>query len=324
MKPQTVRSILGLALVLCCTWQAHGVALRAGNSTATTAAEPKLTGLLCREPETTANPAHDDVDVVLEADGRRSLLFTRSVKDSKGKVIGREVAGRQSTVHCATAVPADNKCVPADLNKPVPTCSEVGQSGNCRCTATVNEELKLPYQRQMATETLKLCEAKSQAKQPLRVLMFGLGGGAVPMYIRHRCDSAVIESVESDARVALIAQRLLGFRADNKNKVEIADGEEAAERHATTHHFKEQPQAHYDVVLVDCFDADSHVAPNCRSERFIHSIHALLAADGQVFQNVMENDVKQLLPMYQATFGIDSTIKEAVTKGQFLIHGKAK
>lgn len=312
MKSRPVRSILGIALA----WHVHAVSLRARNSTVSAAASPKVTGLLCRETGT------DDVDVVLEEGGRRSLLFSKKVKDSKGVVIGREVAGMQSTVHCATQVehPDDTKCLPADLDKPVPSCTEVGQSGRCPCAAIVNEPLKLPYQQQMVSETLKLCEAKAKAKQPFRVLMFGLGGGAVPMYIRQRCDAALIESIESDARIALIAQRLFGFKADSKNKVEIADGEEAAERHAKTHPWPKGP--HYDVVLVDCFDGDNHVSPSCRSERFVHALRTSLAADGTVFHNVMDSDVKQVMPMYSATFGADWTSKQLVQNGQFLIVAK--
>jgi len=313
MKSRTLHSILGVALCLC----ADAVSLRARNSTGS-AGKRKLTGLLCRDPGTHS----DDVDVVLEEGGRRSLLFSRNVKDSKGNVIGREVAGRQSTVHCAAEVahPDDTKCLPADLDKPVPTCAEVGQSGRCDCSTIVNEPLKLPYQQQIASETLKLCKAKAHTKQPFRVLMFGLGGGAVPMYIRHHCDSALIESVESDARVALIAQRLLGFRADSKNRVEIADAEEASERHVKTHPWPKGP--HYDVVLVDCFDADNNVAPSCRSERFIHAVRTALDSEGHVIQNVMDTDIKQLLPMYQATFGPEFTQKQVVQNGQYLIIAK--
>lgn len=315
MKSTSVCSILGIALGLC-AWHAHAVSLRARNSTESP--PRKLTGLLCREP----SQKGDDVDVVLEEDGRRSLLFSRNVKDSKGEVIGREVAGMQSTVHCAKELthPDDRECLPADLDKPVPTCSEVGKSGRCSCAAIVNEPLKLPYQEQMVTETLKLCQAKAQTKEPFRVLMFGLGGGAVPMYIRHRCSSALIESVESDARVALIAQRLFGFRADDKNRVEIADGEEAAERHAKTHPWPAGP--HYDLVLVDCFDGDNHVSPSCRSERFVHALKTSLGPDGHVFHNVMDTDIKQVLPMYEATFGSEWTTKQTVQKGQFLVVAK--
>lgn len=311
MKSQS--QIVGLALVLC-LWQANAFSLRARNSTA---GKQKVTGLLCRED----GPDNTAVDVVLEEGGRRSLLFSKNVLDSKGQVIGRKVAGMQSTVHCATEVahPKDRECLPADPTA-VPSCTEVGQSGRCPCVATVSEPLKLPYQQKMAGKILELCQAKVQQKQPFRVLMFGLGGGAVPMYIRHRCESALLESVESDPRVALIAQRLFGFRADAKNKVEIADGEEAAERHAKTHPWPAGP--HYDAVLVDCFDGESHVAPSCRSERFLHAVKTALGPDGHVFHNVMDTDMKQLMPMYQATFGESWTSKESVQNGQFLIVAK--
>jgi predicted O-methyltransferase YrrM len=254
----------------------------------------------------------------MEEGGYRSLVFSKLVKDSNGKEIGRESAGMQSTVHCAESLKPE--CLPADLSKPVPTCSEVGQTSNCRCATSGKDQLKLPYQQNMANQVLKLCSAKAAAKQPLRVLMFGLGGGAVPMHIQQNCEAAEIESVESDARVALIAQRLLGFTAGSKNKVEIADGEEAADRHVATHPWPEGP--HYDVVLVDCFDSESQVAHSCRSERFIHAVHTVLASDGHLFQHLMEHDMKQLMPMYQATFGEAFTDKQLVTEGQYLIIAK--
>jgi len=315
MKTPPAMSMLGIAVVLCCTWPACAITLRASNSSATVAAAPRRTGILCREPE--SSKLSDAVDVILEEDGRRSMVFSTLVRDSKGTVIGRGVSGVQSTVQCAPTASHGMKCLPADLDKLVPTCSEVSQSEECRCTARFDEPLKLPYQQQMANEALRLCKIKAQAKQPLRLLMFGLGGGAVPMYIRHQCDSVLIESVESDARVALIAQQLLGFVADSKNKVEIADGEEAAQRHAATNPWP--TGLHYDVVLVDCFDGQSSVAPSCRSERFIHALHSLLAPEGQVLHNVMDTDMKQMLPMYQATFGAPLTTKQAVKDGQFLI-----
>lgn len=305
---------LGVAFVLCCGWRAQAVSLRSRNVTANAGTQLERTGLLCRDPAT-GKGFLDDVDVVLEKDGRRSLVFSRIVKDSKGKVMGREVAGVQSTVHCANA--GSEQCLPSSSEKSPPTCAELEKVGKCGCEAVVSEPLKIPYQQQMASETLKLCEAKAKAKQPLRVLMFGLGGGAVPMYIRHNCETALIESVEPDARVALIAQRLLGFKADSNNRVEIADGEEAAQRHVATHPWPKVP--HYDVVLVDCFDGDNRVADSCRSDRFLHAVHALLTADGQVLHNVMENDMKQILPMYHATFGVAWTSKRAVQNGQYLI-----
>lgn len=318
MKSQPVYSILGFVLAVC-AWHGDAAALRARNTTEVSAVAQKVTGLLCREP---GHNGTNDVDVVLEEGGRRSLLFSRNVTH-KGELIGREVAGQQSTVHCAKEVahPDDTQCLPADLSKPVPTCAEVGQSKRCPCSTMFNEPLKLAYQQAMVIEVGKLCEAKAKTtKEPLRVLMFGLGGGAVPMYIRHHCDSALIESVESDPRVALIAQRLFGFRADSQNKVEIADGEEAAARHAATHPWPAGP--HYDVVLVDCFDGHATVPHSCRSDRFLHSVYAALGPDGTVLHNVMDTDVARVMPMYETTFGTSWTSKQPVQSGQFLIIAK--
>lgn len=319
MKTLGTRPVLGFLAVICCFVQLpeFANALRAKNSTHTgkSLAPQKLTGLLCRDNE--VNGA--DLDVVLEEGGRRSLLFSKKVKGSDGKIIGREVAGMQSTVHCMDAG-KEQKCLPADLDKPVPTCSEVGKSGRCPCVAVVDEPLKLSYQQAMVTEALELCQAKVRTKEPFRVLMFGLGGGAMPMTLRHRCESAHIESVENDEHVALIAQRLLGFKADDNNKVEIADGEEAATRRAKTNLWPHGP--HYDLVLVDCFDGENNVAASCRSTNFVTAVHNLLVPGGQIVQNVMDVDLTRVVPMYHATFGDANTQKRVVQKGQILIVAK--
>jgi hypothetical protein len=315
MKVLSACSILGLYIAQC-----SAVALRARNSTEGTDKTPKpqkLTGLLCRDSKTNGHGA--DLEVVLEEGGQRSLLFSNKVRGSDGKLIGHEIAGMQSTVHCATETKKQT-CLPADLDKPVPTCAEVAKSGRCPCVAVSNEPLKLAYQQTMISEALELCQRKAKSKQTFRVLMFGLGGGAMPMYLRNKCDSAQVESVESDEHVALIAQRLLGFQADGNNKVEIADGEEAAERRARTNVWPEGP--HYDMILVDCFDGSNHVASSCRSTGFVTAIHNILTSQGQVMQNVMDVDEKVVMPMYHTSFGVEATQKRVVQKGQFLIVAK--
>merc|ERR1719387_82126 len=113
----------------------------------------------------------------------------------------------------------------------------------------------------MLSEVVDACQRTTGA-QPFRVLVVGLGGGAMPMYIRRHCTSATVESVELDARVASIAQRLLGFEADHRNAVEVADALGALQRRAAS------ATPRYDRLIVDCFGG-GRVPFACRSPAFI-------------------------------------------------------
>merc|ERR1719161_1141154 len=101
--------------------------------------------------------------------------------------------------------------------------------------------------------------------------------------------------------MVLAAERLFGFRPDSHNRVEIADGQEAAQRRAATKPWPAGP--HYDAILVDCFSNDHRVAPSCRSEKFVASVRSVLTPGGQAIHNAMSEDEADLFSLYKSTFG---------------------
>lgn len=280
------------------------------------------TGLLCR----TENPnGTEDLEVVLQANGTRSLVFSQRVLDESGALMGRTVVGMQSTVHCALQVAAVDalpykrlgRCHPVAAGETVPNCDAVGETGACRCVALTTEAPELDYQRRMVSEAMANCQESVKSNRTFRVLVFGLGGGAMPMYLRNNCAAARVESVELDARVALVAERLLGFMPDQNNRVEITDGFEAVRRRSVT---RDHPnELHYDFALVDCFTADGNVPESCRSEAFVHALRDIIAPGGRVLQNVLGADSEAVLSVYKKMFGFVASKKIQVQMGQYLV-----
>ena len=57
-----------------------------------------------------------------------------------------------------------------------------------------------------------------------RILVVGLGGGAIPMFLRLALPEAVIDVAERDAAVVRIAQDFMGLRLDGHLRVRVCDG----------------------------------------------------------------------------------------------------
>lgn len=162
----------------------------------------------------------------------------------------------------------------------------------------------MPYQRQMLGEALEACHHRQSVAGNLRyrILVLGLGGGAMPMQLRRHCESAFVESVEVDPVVVGIAERLMGFRTDSHSKIEVYDALLAVQRRAQAL-WALPEEERYRLILVDCFDGNGDVPASCNSKEFVSALRALMAPGGMVLQNVLMKD-SSLLSIYQDHFGV--------------------
>lgn len=255
-----------------------------------------LTGILCREP---GKPGEKDAEVVLTEGNKRELAFSKLVVQD-GVELGRESAGIQTVVQCKGRAPPKT-CIPEPANPPRCSSPDLAQ-----CTCEVDQQ-KLPhlaYQRKMLAVALPLCENSTQKE--FRVLMIGLGGGAMPTYLHHHCARAVIDSIEPDARMIDIAQRFLGFAKGPRDVVEQNYGLQALQKRETTH------GAEYDLVLVDCFDG-GHIPEACRSQKFVAAVHGVLkTGSGIMLQNGLFPAANDLMKFYAGSFGTGSVNSNAI------------
>src|SRR6266436_949730 len=101
------------------------------------------------------------------------------------------------------------------------------------------DHLELPYAR-VALAGLALCE------EPRRILVVGLGGGSLPMFLRKHYPAAGIDVAEIDPDVVDVAKKYFGFREDERMHAYIGDGRQF---------MANARQADYDIIFLDAFGA---------------------------------------------------------------------
>lgn len=131
------------------------------------------------------------------------------------------------------------------------------------------DHLELPYVR-AALVGLALVES------PRRMLVLGLGGGTLPMFLRRHYADAEIDVAEIDADVLAVAGRYFGFREDARMRVHLGDGRAFIERAAS---------GRYDLVFLDAFGNES-LPPHLATQEFLAAVRRALAPGGVAIGNV--------------------------------------
>jgi spermidine synthase len=121
---------------------------------------------------------------------------------------------------------------------------------------------------------------------PRRVLMVGLGGGAMVRFLTHHEPHVQIDAVEIDPVVVRIADKFFGVRSDGNVSVHTADGVA----------FVESTSERYDLILMDAFlrpsaatDATG-VPTRLKTVAFLGRLKEALIPGGIVAFNLNEHD----------------------------------
>ena len=128
--------------------------------------------------------------------------------------------------------------------------------------------LALPYAR-VALVGLALCE------EPRRVLIVGLGGGTLPMFLRKHYPNATIDAVDIDPEVVDVAKKFFGFREDKLMRAHVADGRQ----------FIEQSRQPYDAIFLDAFGSNS-IPTHLTTQEFLQAVRRAVTPGGVVVSNV--------------------------------------
>ena len=152
---------------------------------------------------------------------------------------------------------------------------EVVQS---RVNLTAPHTLVSPYARSMFASYL-------YQPQPRRVLIVGLGGGAMVRFLTHHEPQAQIDAVEIDPAVVRLADEYFGVRSGGNVRVHTADA--VAFVAATTDR--------YDLILMDAFLRPSDgtdatgVPSGLKTLAFLGRLKQALAPGGVVAFNINEH-----------------------------------
>jgi spermidine synthase len=141
------------------------------------------------------------------------------------------------------------------------------------------QTLVSPYARSMFASYL-------YQPQPRRVLVVGLGGGAMVRFLTHHQPDVQIDAVEIDPAVVRLADQYFGVRTGGNVRVHTADAFSYIETTADR----------YDVIFMDAFlrpsaDTDMTGVPSrLKTQEFLGRLKQTLAPGGVVAFNVNEHD----------------------------------
>ena len=112
-------------------------------------------------------------------------------------------------------------------------------------------------------------------EDPQRMLIVGVGGGTMPMFLRHYYPKAVIDAVDIDPDVVHVAKEYFGLREDERLKAHVGDGRA----------FVEKTRAPYDIVFLDAFGT-RNVPPHLTTVEFMRAVRRAVKPGGVVVWNI--------------------------------------
>lgn len=130
------------------------------------------------------------------------------------------------------------------------------------------EYLALPYASAMLA-------GLALSEETRRILVVGLGGGTLPMFLRKHYPDATIDVVDIDSDVVYVAKQFFGFREDSRMKAHVDDGRQ----------FIEDSREPYDVIFLDAFANDS-VPEHLTTQEFLRAVRRAVKPGGGVVGNL--------------------------------------
>src|SRR5687768_14009565 len=108
-----------------------------------------------------------------------------------------------------------------------------------------------------------------------RIMIVGLGGGTMPMFLRHYYPKTTIDVVDIDPDVVHVAKEFFGFREDASLHAYVGDGRK----------FVEGAREPYDVVFLDAFGT-RNVPPHLATVEFLRAVKRSVKPNGVVIGNI--------------------------------------
>jgi spermidine synthase len=131
------------------------------------------------------------------------------------------------------------------------------------------DDLPMLYSRAMTIAAIYPQDVK-------RVLILGLGGGAIPTYLGRFLPDATIDTVELDPGVIDVAKKYFGIRETSKSRFFESDGRVFLHRHS-------EP---YDLIMVDAFTG-SYIPFHLMTKEFYRLVRDRLTPHGVAAFNIL-------------------------------------
>ncbi len=148
--------------------------------------------------------------------------------------------------------------------------------------------------------------------KPQRILIVGLGGGTMPMFLRRNYPDAQIDIAELDPVVVEAATGFFGFKEDARMKVHVGDGRR----------FIETAERRYDIIFLDAYGPDS-IPYSLATRQFVAAVHSRLADGGIAVSNVWSHFSNKhyfsMIKTYQAVFDEVHVVQAPASENRIII-----
>ncbi|XP_064003324.1 eEF1A lysine and N-terminal methyltransferase isoform X5 [Pogoniulus pusillus] len=126
---------------------------------------------------------------------------------------------------------------------------------------------------------------------PLVVLVVGLGGGSLPLFIHDYFSQAHVAVVEIDPSMLEVATRWFGFSQGDRMQVHVSDGLDYVAKLAA------EAPAHYDAIMFDVDSKDLMVGMSCPppafvEKLFLQKVKTILKPEGVFMLNLVCRDAR--------------------------------
>ncbi len=131
-------------------------------------------------------------------------------------------------------------------------------------------KLVFPYAKMMLASLLLV-------PNPQWILIVGLGGGTLPVTLHELFPGAIIDVVEIDRTVKIVAETYFDFVETENVTVILQDARVFTKRAATR-------ERRYDLIMLDAFNGD-YIPEHLMTREYLEETRALLAPGGVVVSN---------------------------------------
>jgi len=205
--------------------------------------------------------------------GRKLLLLGFA-----GLVTGCAVAGAAQTLLYEKTSPY-NKIVVTEDENGLRTLSFGDDVRQSVAKPGDPDHIELPYARAMPI-------GLAVVEEPKRILIVGLGGATIPNFLHKHYPRTMIDVVDIDPDVVVVAKKFFGFKEDPTIRAHVADGRK----------FIEQSRDRYDIIFLDAYGHDN-IPYHLATREFLQAARRALTPKGIVVGNVWSNTSN---PLYDA------------------------
>ncbi|KAM3840217.1 eEF1A lysine and N-terminal methyltransferase isoform 2-T2 [Vipera latastei] len=219
--------------------------------------------------------------VIEDVKGDGACYFRHLIFLSNRNVVQSEARLSSRVPHKGNKRKQKKNVAPRDHFKP---------DAEAACPAIDKSYLCCAHHRAMVAGLCLLENPEDLPKAQIHMLVIGLGGGSLPLFLHDYFLQSSVDVVEIDSAMLEVATRWFGFSPGDRLKVHIADGL------VYVANLTAKAPSSYDVIMFDVDSKDSTLGISCPPPAFVEKIFlqkvkTLLKTEGIFILNLVCRDI---------------------------------